>query len=537
MVSLRPQEDPHRPAPKQIYNIRVYALAAAASFASMMIGYDSAFLGTVLVLPSFIKDFGTLAPNTSANLVTTYQIGALFGAVIGYPLAFYYGRRWGLVTCAALFAIGSVVMVIASPSTGLGPIYGGRAVAGIAIGAASNLTPLYISEIAPTAIRGQLVGLYEAGWQVGGLLGFWINYAVQTTLPESTTQWRIPFAVQLIPGGLFLLCSPFLIESPRWLLSKDRHEHAVKNLCTIRHLPSDHPYLIDELTMMQGGIEAERAQAGRGIIGPFKQLLQAGVRFRLFISVMLFFFQNGTAINAINYYSPTIIKSFGITGLNSSLISTGIFGVIKTAAAFVWLLLLIDQFGRRRIFITGSIGCGLMLWWMAIYLAAAPKNSFATGELTPGSRSMLAAFYIWTVFYGSTWNGTPWVFGSEAFPMGSRSAGQCCAAFANWAWNLLVARTTPLAFAAIGSNFYFVFAAVTTASIPFVYFLLPETKQIPLEHMDELFSSPEPARRAGPVLRQQLSERARPSDAIGATAAARNRTGSAGSSSESDIEK
>ena len=92
-------------------------------------------------------------------------------------------------------------MTISSASTGLAPIYVGRVVAGLSIGIASNLTPIYISEIAPPSIRGQLVGIYELGWQIGGIVGFWIPYGVNTTLQPSHKQWIIPFAVQLIPGG------------------------------------------------------------------------------------------------------------------------------------------------------------------------------------------------------------------------------------------------------------------------------------------------------------------------------------------------
>lgn len=169
MVSLRRVED--RPTPKEVYNWRIWALAAIAAWAAVMIGYDSAFVGGAISLKGFVKDFGTLHKDTSANLVTTYQGGAFFGAFLGYPLGHYWGRKWGLFLCAVIFTIGSVVMTIASPSTGLTPIYVGRAVAGAAIGAASNLAPIYISEIAVPSIRGQLVGLYEIGWQLGGIVG------------------------------------------------------------------------------------------------------------------------------------------------------------------------------------------------------------------------------------------------------------------------------------------------------------------------------------------------------------------------------
>jgi len=108
-----------------------------------MIGYDSAFVGGTLALPSFIKSFGKLNASVSANLVSTYQAGAFFGSFLGHPLGHFLGRKWGLCITAFVFVIGAVIMCIASPATHLTPIYVGRAIAGISIGAASNLTPMY----------------------------------------------------------------------------------------------------------------------------------------------------------------------------------------------------------------------------------------------------------------------------------------------------------------------------------------------------------------------------------------------------------
>ena len=172
-----------------------------------MIGYDSAFIGTTLALPSFTKEFGFAALTkpelalVQANIVSVYQAGAFFGTLFAYAIAHYHGRQRGLVAFAVVFLIGAGMMLGASGTRGLGLIYAGRVLAGIGVGGASMLTPIYISEIAPPAIRGRLVGLYELGWQLGGLVGFWINYGINKTLPPSHSQWLIPFAVQLIPAG------------------------------------------------------------------------------------------------------------------------------------------------------------------------------------------------------------------------------------------------------------------------------------------------------------------------------------------------
>lgn len=192
MGILRLIED--RPTPPAVYNWRIYLLAAVASCASCMIGYDSAFIGQTIALDSFKHEFhfnewsDSKVDLISANIVSTYQAGAFFGALFAYPVGYYLGRRWGLLIAAAVFTLGSGLMLGANGDRGLGLMYGGRVLAGLGVGAGSNLTPIYISELSPPAIRGRLVGVYELGWQIGGLVGFWINVS-RIPASEPRTNW------------------------------------------------------------------------------------------------------------------------------------------------------------------------------------------------------------------------------------------------------------------------------------------------------------------------------------------------------------
>ncbi|RAK72972.1 sugar porter family MFS transporter [Aspergillus fijiensis CBS 313.89] len=501
-----------RPTPKEVYNWRIYLLAAVASFTSCMIGYDSAFIGTTLSLQSFKDEFDWASMSTatqnlvSANIVSCYQAGAFFGAFFAYPIGHFWGRKWGLLASALVFILGAGLMLGVNGDRGLGLLYAGRVLAGIGVGAGSNITPIYISELAPPAIRGRLVGVYELGWQIGGLVGFWINYGVSETLAPSHKQWIIPFAVQLIPAGLLLIGIVFVRESPRWLFLRGRREEAIKNLCWIRQIPEDHIYMMEEIGAIDQSIEAQRNTIGLGFWKPFKAVwTNKKILYRLFLGSMLFFWQNGSGINAINYYSPTVFKSIGLKGTNSSLLTTGIFGVVKTVVTFVWLLWLIDRVGRRNLLLIGAIGGSVCMWIIGAYIKIADPVNNNTQSLNGGGIAAIFFFYLWTAFYTPTWNGTPWVINSEMFDPNVRSLAQACAAGSNWLWNFLISRFTPQMFEKMEYGVYFFFASLMILSFIFVFFLIPETKGVPLENMDPLFEI-QPVWKAHGVVLEQMRE-------------------------------
>jgi MFS family permease len=428
-----------RPTPKEVYNWRVYACAAVASFASCMIGYDSAFIGTTLALPSFSREFGWgKLPKDDVtfikeNIVSVYQAGAFFGALGAYISAHYLGRQKSLWVYVVVFMVGAGIMLKAANGD-LAPIYAGRVLTGIGVGGASMVVPIYISEIAPPAVRGRLVGIYELGWQIGGLVGFWINYGIAETLPSNHKQWIIPFAVQLIPGGLLAIGSVWLKESPRWLFSKGKREQGLKNLLWIRNLPADNFYIVEEISFIEAALEHQKSSVGLGFFDPFKAVFKSrSLQWRVFLGTTLFIFQNGSGINgkcfsdstcrrrdhyslflAINYYSPTVFKSLGIVGGNTSFLTTGLFGVVKTVFTIIWLFFLIDKFGRRNLLLVGAIGGASCMLILGGYLASPLVDTSAAAQavakpLSSGGIAAVFFFYLWTAFYTPSWNGTPWV--------------------------------------------------------------------------------------------------------------------------------
>ncbi|KAL2169123.1 hypothetical protein VTG60DRAFT_6450 [Thermothelomyces hinnuleus] len=508
MTLLALKED--RPTPKAVYNWRVYACAAVASFASCMIGYDSAFIGTTLALPSFTKefDFASYDPDALAllqsNIVSVYQAGAFFGSLFAYGTSHFLGRRKSLFVFAGVFLIGAGIMLAASSERGLGTILAGRVLAGIGVGGASNMVPIYISELAPPAVRGRLVGIYELGWQIGGLVGFWINYGVNTTLAPTRSQWLIPFAVQLIPGGLLFLGVLWIKESPRWLFSKGRRDEAMKNLCWIRNLEPTDQYILEEVQYIDQDLERFEREVGKGFWKPLLALKQRKVQWRFFLGGMLFLFQNASGINSINYYSPTVFRSIGITGTNTGFLTTGLFGVVKTVLTVVWLLWLVDRVGRRRMLFIGAAGGSLCMWFIGAYIKIAdPSSNQEGGSMSSAGIAAIFFFYLWTAFYTPSWNGTPWVVNSEMFDQNTRSLGQASASANNWFWNFIISRFTPQMFLKMEYGVYFFFASLMLLSIIFVFYLIPETKSIPLESMDRLFEI-KPVRKANKVLMEEL---------------------------------
>jgi hypothetical protein len=219
---------------------------------------------------------------------------------------------------------------------------------------------------------------------------------------------------------------------------------------------------MEEMEEIETAHEADQLAGGAGFMGPIRTLFSSKRYLkRLAIAISLFAMQNGTGINAINYYSPTVFRSIGITGTNTGLLTTGVFGLLKFAGAIVWLLYLVDRFGRKPLLIVGALGGAISMYWIGIYIAVAdptnPNKPKAT-KLGSGGISAVAAFYLWTCFYGPTWNGTPWVFGAEVMPTFVRSATQALIAASNWIFAFLIARFTPQMFTSMKFGVYIFFA-------------------------------------------------------------------------------
>ncbi|KAL6916282.1 hypothetical protein ACHAP8_010914 [Fusarium lateritium] len=495
-IFARPKDDSANPAPPEVYNWRIYALAASAALGSSMFGYDSAFIGGTLSLPSFQERFnlasetGTALASLKANIVSTFQGGCFFGVLLCYYMTEKFGRRWVLILCGIVFNLGAIIQLVADGK--LSFIYAGRVLTGLAVGASSMIIPVYISESGPPAIRGRLIGIFEIFLQFSQIIGFWVNYGVSIHIsPTSDAQWHIPFGLQLAPGTLLVICMFFQPESPRWLLNAGRTDQARKVLLRLRQLPADHAYLNWEIDTVLNQIEEDRAMgADKSFFAKLREVVGPTNRPRLLLGIALMFIQNMSGINALNYYSPSIFKSIGFTGTSVGLLATGIFGIVKASATGLYMIWGVDALGRRQSLMIGSAGAAIALFYLGIYskLSGSFDAGMVPAEKTPGAYVAIVMIYIFAVFYAISWNGIPWIFCAEIFPMAIRSICLVFTTCAQWLGQFIIVYSTPYMMADITYGTFLLFACSVVFGLFFAFFLIPETKGISLEDMDILFS-------------------------------------------------
>ncbi|KAK6410624.1 hypothetical protein LTR95_018187 [Oleoguttula sp. CCFEE 5521] len=472
----RAKED--RPTPPQVYGWRPYMAAIIISLGVMAYGYDSSFIGQTLASKAFKRDFGFNAMtkaqqnNHLGNLTSIYSAGGFFGALFMLPALELLGRKRTVIISDVIFIIGSILCTV--PTHQLGLIYAGRLLTGLGVGGIAAVCPTYISEIAPPAIRGRLTGFFESSYQIGAVIGFWINYGIVHNMDAaSSNAWRIPMGVQLVPAGLLAIGIPFLRESPMWLLKKGRNEDALKVLSYYRNLPERHEYIAQDVHFMQGQVEQERSLTGSAqptfinfLRAALREATTKGMWNRFVLVFLMFMWQAWSGAAAINYYSPTIFTSIGLT---DTTLWTGVYGIIKAVGSIIFFTFFIDKFGRKWPWIASSLACACCQYYLAGYIAIGKPTAGVqqSAGTIAGGKAATAAIMV----FGAAWsfgaNGLPWIIASEIFPSSLRSIS------GPWA--------------GLGYGVYIFFATMLILASIYAFFFIHETKGLRMDQMDGIF--------------------------------------------------
>ncbi|KAL6710505.1 hypothetical protein ACN47E_008553 [Coniothyrium glycines] len=468
---------------------KAYTLTAVASFGGMLFGWDTGLIGGVLTMDAFQhsfnldKDSGDFA-SLQGNIVSVLQAGCFFGALSSFYVSDTYGRKWALIIADVIFIIGSLVQTLcALGTTSLAQLYVGRVIGGFGVGLISAVVPTYIGENAPKEIRGRCIGCMQLFNVTGICLSFFVNYGINLDItdPTDSTKWRVPFALQMLPGAILMAGIVFQNESPRWLVEKNRLADAAKALAQVRGKAVEDPDVVQELDEIIADFNGHEKM-------PMKAQLKAAfsdkkMAYRSTFVVLLMFWQQWTGTNSINYYAPQIFKQIGLVGTSSGLFATGVYGIVKIVVTAIGLMAFTEQIGRKWSLIIGSIGQAFAMFYIGVNQAVHPP----TGELDGNSIFAIVCVYLFVVFYSFGWGPTPFILSSECSPNHVRSLLMAAALMTQWLFNFVIAKITPLMLADITYGTFLLFGSLCIVMGVWTVFCVPETKGVKLESIGELF--------------------------------------------------
>ncbi|PQE22026.1 quinate permease protein [Rutstroemia sp. NJR-2017a BBW] len=470
-------------------NRNAYFLTAVASFGGMFFGWDTGLIGGILTMDSFKHSFSldsesSSYANLSGNIVSTLQGGCFFGAMSSFYVSDVFGRKTALFVADFFFLVGSIIQTTSGMGTdSLTQLYIGRFIGGFGVGLVSAVVPTYIGENASREIRGRCIGCMQLFNVTGIMLAYFINFGINKDFSGTNDlKWRIPFALQMIPGVLLLLGLLFQNESPRWLVEKDRHEEALAALSRVRRKSPTDPSLVQEYREIVADFEGKERLT---LIQQMRLTISSKPAFyAVSMAAILQFWQQWTGTNSINYYSPQIFSSIGLTGTSNGLFATGIYGVVKVCITALGLMFATEQLGRKWCLIIGGIGQAFAMFYIGINQAVNPP---VAGHLTGHSIFAIVCVYLFVVFYSFGWGPIPFVLSSECSPNHLRSFSMAFAIAIQWLMNFVISKITPYMLSGITYGTFLLFGACCVVMTIYAVVCVPETKNVPLERVHLLF--------------------------------------------------
>jgi SP family xylose:H+ symportor-like MFS transporter len=448
----------------------VVALTLVATLGGLLFGYDTAVIsGAVGSLKAYFIDSRNLGVDAGNSLLGWATSSALLGCIVGGAMAGFTSRRLGrklaMIISALLFLTGAIGTAV---PTQLIVFVLFRILGGIGVGMASMLSPMYIAEIAPAAIRGKLVSWNQFAIIFGMLVVYFVNYSISLQGNETwlnTVGWRWMFASGAIPSLLFLTALFFIPESPRWLMMKGRDKEAF----TVLYRVGGAVHATAEVDEIRKSLEQKR-----GKIFSYGALL-------VFIGIMLSVFQQVTGINVILYYAPEIFKKMG-SSTNASLLQTIIVGAVNLAFTVI-AILTVDKFGRKALMLIGYSGMCVGITGVGI-----------TAFLNQPGLGMLFMMLLYIACFALAAGPVTWVLLSEIFPNKIRDSVMSIAVAAQWISNLAISWTFPILLGNVflsnkfhGGFPFWIYGSMCVLTVLFIWKFVPETKGKTLEAMEALW--------------------------------------------------
>ena len=454
------------------------AIVAVATIGGFLFGYDS---GAVNGTQEGLKSAFDLSEAGLGFTVGSLLIGCFIGAFFAGMLADKMGRRNVMRLAALLFLAGALVQGFAHEQL---LFVLARICGGMAVGAASVLSPAYISEVAPASIRGRMTTVQQIMIITGLTAAFLVNYFLAAKAGVSTAKfwagieaWRWMYLMQAIPAAIFLVALFFIPESPRYLVSKNRDDEAGTVLTSL--FGAD--VAKAKLAEIRASFSVDHRPRLSDVLAPGGFL---GIRPIVWVGIMLAVFQQLVGINVIFYYGATLWQLAGFTENDSLLINIGS-GAVSIAACFITIAL-VDKIGRKPLLLIGSAGMAVTLFVM-VY-------AFSQGSLDPAGKLVLSpdlgkiavvAANLYVIFFNVSWGPIMWVMLGEMFPNQIRGSALAVAGFFQWFANYLVAQSFPVMASRLGLATSYTFYAVSAViSFFLVQKFIKETKGKELEQME-----------------------------------------------------
>ncbi|KAJ0414078.1 general substrate transporter [Aspergillus carlsbadensis] len=498
-------------------------LCGVASFSTLgglLFGYDQGVVSGVITMESFAARFPRIFSDSGFKgwFVSTLLLAAWLGSLVNGPVADRLGRKLSINLAVVIFVIGSVFQCVAA---NLPMIFAGRAVAGFAVGMLTMVVPLYISEVSIPEIRGGLVVVQQLSVTLGILISYWIDYGSNyiggsrcapgvpyadgisfdpyNDVPpggctgQSNISWRLPLGLQIAPAVVLGVGMLFFPDSPRWLLMKERDDEALSALSRLRRQDRHSPVLQNEYLEIRASIMLENTFAREhfpnlsGVklhAAQYLSFLTTWSRFRrLAIGCCVMFFQQFMGCNAIIYYAPTIFGQLGLDGNTTSLLATGVYGIVNCLSTLP-ALFFIDKVGRRVLLMAGATGTCISLVIVGGIVGA--YGSSLVDNKSAGWAG-IAFIYIYDINFSYSFAPIGWVLPSEIFNLSIRSKAISITTSATWMCNFIIGLVTPDMLESITWGTYIFFAAFCLLALAFTFFFIPETRGKTLEDMDLIF--------------------------------------------------